>query len=388
MIELLKDIKEKLNAGVYKNEEQIRLTLVARVLQALGWNIWNPEEVFPEFVVVPKEDSTRVDVALFLTPQFPTVFIEVKAHKLLMNKLAQVEMQVRDYNRNNTAAFSVLTDGQFWRFYFSQTGGEFAQKCFQDFDLLEVDLDDAVTIFQAFLSRSAHQSGSATQEANEMLQLTQKQKHILGLREEAKKLTEVAPYPNLLTALKQLAATKGIVATVEEIEDILEGKATKPRQAAFASPLPHDLNAFTATPNKETSEKEFVATEVDYILLPHEPIDLKHSEVKQANFGSTTAKNWNQLAQTAIRYAFQQQASLDFVRKFANVIEGSKTDTGFKPIEGTPWSSQFMNAKNSWKVALGLAMHFKVSVSAKFLWLNNEGALHRGKTGLLKWSPE
>jgi len=36
------DIRRKLAAGVFQNEERVRLSLVARVLQALGWDVWNP----------------------------------------------------------------------------------------------------------------------------------------------------------------------------------------------------------------------------------------------------------------------------------------------------------------------------------------------------------
>jgi len=65
MKELFADIKARLLNGEYKNEEHVRLSLMARVLQGLGWNIWNPIEVNTEFVVVPNEDSKKVDVALF-----------------------------------------------------------------------------------------------------------------------------------------------------------------------------------------------------------------------------------------------------------------------------------------------------------------------------------
>jgi len=34
----LDDIRRKLNAGVYQNEEHVRLSLVARIVQALGWD--------------------------------------------------------------------------------------------------------------------------------------------------------------------------------------------------------------------------------------------------------------------------------------------------------------------------------------------------------------
>jgi len=61
----LEDIRHKLNAGVYQNEEHVRLSLVARVVQELGWDIWNPREVNCEFTTAPNEDSKKVDMALF-----------------------------------------------------------------------------------------------------------------------------------------------------------------------------------------------------------------------------------------------------------------------------------------------------------------------------------
>ncbi len=78
MKDMLLDIRQKLNEGVYKNEEHVRLSLVGRVIQRLGWDLWNPREVNSEFAVLPQEDQSRVDLALFLTPHSPVVFIEVK----------------------------------------------------------------------------------------------------------------------------------------------------------------------------------------------------------------------------------------------------------------------------------------------------------------------
>ena len=78
MKETLADIRSKLREGAYQNEEHVRLALVARMLQCLGWDIWNPREVYTEFKAVPSEDVTKVDVALFLIADSPSVFIEVK----------------------------------------------------------------------------------------------------------------------------------------------------------------------------------------------------------------------------------------------------------------------------------------------------------------------
>ena len=56
----LENIKQDLTKNVYKNEEHIRLSLVCRILDKLGWDVWNPEEVYPEFVPNQREDKTKV----------------------------------------------------------------------------------------------------------------------------------------------------------------------------------------------------------------------------------------------------------------------------------------------------------------------------------------
>ncbi len=127
MNEVLADIKSKLQSRDYKNEEHIRLSLVARLLQNVGWDIWNPKEVNTEFIAAPNEDKTRVDVALFFTPHAPAVFIEIKGVGQIQ-RLQDIERQLRGYNRDNTAMFAIITDGREWRFYLSQTGGEFSKK--------------------------------------------------------------------------------------------------------------------------------------------------------------------------------------------------------------------------------------------------------------------
>ena len=78
MKEVLLDIREKLIDNAYVNEEHVRLSLVARIVQQLGWDLWNPREVNAEFAAVPHEDQSRVDIALFLNTFSPSIFIEVK----------------------------------------------------------------------------------------------------------------------------------------------------------------------------------------------------------------------------------------------------------------------------------------------------------------------
>ena len=59
MREILVDIREKLGRQCYQNEEHVRLCLVARILQSLGWDIWNPQSHFFRGTAlgVPREGS-------------------------------------------------------------------------------------------------------------------------------------------------------------------------------------------------------------------------------------------------------------------------------------------------------------------------------------------
>jgi hypothetical protein len=216
MKQVLEDIRQKLKDGIYKNEEHVRLSLVARLLIELGWNPWNPAEVYTEFLPAPDEDSTRVDVALLLSKHFPSVFIEVKAPDKLQGEIRQFEYQLRDYNRNNTALFTIITDGQRWRFYFSQTGGEFSKKCFKTLDLLTDEFDDLESAFRTFLSKSEIANGSARRNAESYLQLSQEQKAMEDAMPQARKAVLEPPYPNLPEAIVNLVVNVCPAVTLEK----------------------------------------------------------------------------------------------------------------------------------------------------------------------------
>lgn len=227
MKDTLLDIREKLKDGVYTNEEHVRLSLVGRILQELGWDLWNPREVNSEFAVVPEEDQSRVDLALFLNTYSPVVFIEVKAVGKLIGNIAKIERQLRDYNRNNTALFSIITDGQKWRFYYSQTGGEFSQKRFKTLDVLEDDIDDVEMFFDVFLSKNEISNGSAEREAKHYLQLNQKQRAMGDALPKARRLVSEPPFPSLPQALVQLTKAAGYSVTMEEASDFIQKSATR-----------------------------------------------------------------------------------------------------------------------------------------------------------------
>lgn len=230
MNDIIKDIQRKLNDGAYTTEEHVRLSLVSRILQALGWNIWDPSEVNTEFIAVPQEDQTRVDVALFINTFSPIIFIEVKAVGKLAGNLRNIELQLRDYNRNNTALFSIMTDGRHWRFYYSQTGGEFSQKCFKEIDLVKDSIDDIETFLNAFLSKSEVISGNAKRDAESYLKLSRKQRAMEDALPKARRLVLEPPFPSLPQALVELTSKAGYPVTTEEASKFIKESVTESRE--------------------------------------------------------------------------------------------------------------------------------------------------------------
>jgi len=233
MLDILTDIRRRLKAGDYKNEEHVRLALVARIVQALGWNIWNPTEVYTEFKATPTEDVKRVDMALFADNlSEDAIFIECKGTsnlaKGLPEDLAKVERQLRDYNKDNTAQLAIITNGRLWRFYYCYTSGEFASKHFKTLNLSEDDLETVAEYFTLFLSKTAVADRSARAAAESYLNLTRKQQRMQDARPEAERRITQHPFPSLPDALMQVVAEQHTSVTRQEAEAFLEGHDSRP----------------------------------------------------------------------------------------------------------------------------------------------------------------
>jgi hypothetical protein len=214
----------KLGAGIFLNEEHVRLSLVARVLQKLGWDIWNPAEVNAEFVAAPDEDKTKVDLALFANAREPAAYVEVKApDKIRKESLPDFERQLRDYNRNNTAVVTILTDGQLWRFYYSQTGGEFRSKKVDEFDLRKDNLDDIAGKLQTFLGKNDLASGKTREAAEKIVQLSKKDQVLREALPEARRIAYQPPFPRLPDALAELVAKQGFAVSAKDAESFIAG---------------------------------------------------------------------------------------------------------------------------------------------------------------------
>ncbi len=233
MKQTIEDIRGLLKSGAFTDEQHVRFSLVGRLCQALGWNIWNPAEFYTEFQVkkLPLKDLSKdvrgwVDVALFIpqaTPEGAEVFIEVKTPGKLDSDLAAGEMQLHLYNAYHKSAISVLTDGIQWRFYLPSAGGEFEDKLFNHINILKDDPDDIAQTFLAILHRDNFRP-KALQTAEEMRRELAKIKLINCVKEEALAMHEKTDIPLFLIAKQLLQKNHKTKLEQDEIERLWNKK--------------------------------------------------------------------------------------------------------------------------------------------------------------------
>lgn len=105
-----------------KGEQATKQSLVLPMLDALGYDIWDPAEVCPEydadFAVKKAGQKEKVDVAILLA-SLPRIFVETKP---VDEPLDGHEGQLaRYFNATRTVTLAILTNGLEWRF-FTDTG--------------------------------------------------------------------------------------------------------------------------------------------------------------------------------------------------------------------------------------------------------------------------
>ena len=123
MHDVIADIRGKMAAGAYANEDQVSKGVVLRLLQTLGWNIFDPAQVSSEFPIA----NRKVDYALRHHPFGPVVLVEVKG---VGKATGAGEDQLFDYCSKQGVPLAVLTDGATWSFYFPAGMGTYEQRRF------------------------------------------------------------------------------------------------------------------------------------------------------------------------------------------------------------------------------------------------------------------
>lgn len=130
-----------------KTEEATKQSLVLPFLQILGYNVFDPSEVVPEFTAdVGTKKGERVDYAIMMGGK-PSILIEAKP---VHDPLTGHDSQPFRYFTTTTAKFAVLTNGALYKFFSDlQEPNKMDDFPFLEFNLLD-PRDSVVTEVKKF----------------------------------------------------------------------------------------------------------------------------------------------------------------------------------------------------------------------------------------------
>lgn len=172
MIQKLNDLISRIPSYKNKNldETTTKQVIILPLLNFLGWDIFNPEEVKAEFLV----PDGKVDYSLRIH-NMNKVFMEVKR---VGTELENHQNQLLNYSFKHGVKLAILTNGITWWFYLPLTEGSWEQRKFYAIDILQQEVIDITDKFEGFLSRSNVESGKSVEIADKLFKGNQKEKTI------------------------------------------------------------------------------------------------------------------------------------------------------------------------------------------------------------------
>ncbi len=124
-----------------KGEQATKQSLVLPLLDALGYDIWNPAEVCPEyeadFAIKKAGQKEKVDIAIFIQG-IPRIYFEVKPLDFSLD--GHEGQLARYFNATASVTLGILTNGLEWRF-FTDTGNPNVMDA-QPFHIVKLDAAD------------------------------------------------------------------------------------------------------------------------------------------------------------------------------------------------------------------------------------------------------
>jgi predicted type IV restriction endonuclease len=142
-LESFRETVRAIASGIYDiwnlpnlNEAAVRQVIVLRILQAAGFDIWNPLEV------VPEESSSgggRVDIVIRIADEAQFVIELKKLHAPLGGKST---VQSINYANEKAIRWAIATNGHTWRFYDNDLKKKIPnERCVLEIELLKNNIE-------------------------------------------------------------------------------------------------------------------------------------------------------------------------------------------------------------------------------------------------------
>ncbi len=153
---VVEELRSRPNIQTF-DEAATKQVVILRLLDALGWNQYDIDEVKPEYPV----KGGKVDYALRLDNS-NKVFVEAKRAG---EDLGGHQDQLLNYSFSEGVPLAVLTNGLAWWFYLPLQPVPWEQRKFYAIDILRQDVPDISNRLVDFLSRENVRSGAAIKNA-------------------------------------------------------------------------------------------------------------------------------------------------------------------------------------------------------------------------------
>lgn len=165
LAEIIDDIQKDIGNYEELGEFAIKQVVILRVIQSLGWNIFDLKEVKPEFPINIVGRNGKVDYSLRIG-EINKVFLEIKKSS---EPLEKHQGQLLDYAFAEGVKLAILTNGLTWWFYLSLYEGGWEQRKFYTIDFVQQNLVDIVDMFDSLLSKEKIRNGRAYECAEKYL---------------------------------------------------------------------------------------------------------------------------------------------------------------------------------------------------------------------------
>jgi hypothetical protein len=154
LIDAIKVVTDRLGKfrGRALGEENTKASLIDPVIEALGWDTRDPDEVYREFKPTPKDCPVDYALTLHGTPRLPRLLVEAKGYGESLADRRWIG-QILGYATVAGVVWCVLTDGDEYRFYNATAAVDAEEKIFCRIKLSEAPPEEAARTL-SLISRS------------------------------------------------------------------------------------------------------------------------------------------------------------------------------------------------------------------------------------------
>lgn len=183
-----------------QTEEATKNAFIMPFIQALGYDVFNPIEVVPEFISdIGLKKGEKIDYAIFLDGK-PTILIECKHWN---QNLSIHDGQLLRYFHTSKAKFGLLTNGIIYRFYSDLVdANKMDEKPFLEFNISEIkdnQIEELKKFHKSYFdAESIYNTASELKYTNELKQLLHQE--LSNPSPEFVKLFAKHVYPSVITA--------------------------------------------------------------------------------------------------------------------------------------------------------------------------------------------